>query len=262
MADAFIALTSPVGIVVLAITGAGIYLAVLVSLGGLGERNFSKASKIIFGILSVIMILFGASGIFAIVYPVISQNLPSIPRGFFITLLVILLSIAALFLLILGARKVIINFKSRTSAKHKSKVAEGIKWAHVIVPNENMWGQKMPTYAGIRVDSEETCKGVKAKLKSIVRIRNNGEKETLDLDEINPTNQFLRWSERVKCMLEIVDDSNNEPRLLFQNYRDYKINTGTFEFCIEISKPDGKSAEIKETLEVRKPYSEVKMKWV
>lgn len=152
--------------------------------------------------------------------------------------------------------------KANVKIPHLFRKSSPIVYKAVIVPNKNMWGQEMATYAGIRIDSEESCQGVKAKLKSIVRIRNNGDREPLNLDEINPTNQYLRWSERVKCMLEIVDDSNKEPRLLFQSYRDYKINTGTYELCFEILKPDSKPVEIKETLEIKKPYSTVKMKWL
>ena len=152
------------------------------------------------------------------------------------------------------------NSKEKIFPFQRQKTVK-IDYSPVVVSNKNWYGDKMPTYAGIRIDGEETCKGVKAILKSIVRVKSNGEIEPLGLNEINPTNQGLRWSERVKCMLEIADDSNNEPRLLFQSLRDYKVNAGTYKLCIEIIKPDSKPVEIKETLEIKKSYSKVEMKW-
>lgn len=255
MVDAFIALASPVGIVVLVITGAGIYLAVLVALGGIGERNFNKVSKIVFGILSTIMIVFGLLGIFAVIYPVLRQNLPSIPTGFFATLLVILLLIVLLLLLVIGTRKIIVYFKNKTRIKQSIKSVgpnEEINWVSVVYENRNIWGDHVATYAAIRIDNRSTPQDLNAHLVKVTR--NNTD---LPIDTINPTGNELRWvQEGNKCILQIVEERIESAYFIFKNRRESdQLPFGEYIIELKISdKLSEKTMGITKSLKIKKPH--------
>lgn len=73
--DVLLALVTPVGLISLLILGGGIFILVVASLGGWGERTAGPYARIFLGVLGTIITIFGIISVFIVVYPVIHPNI-------------------------------------------------------------------------------------------------------------------------------------------------------------------------------------------
>lgn len=243
----------------LAITGSGIFLAILVALGGWENRDLGKGAKILFGVISAILIIFGSIGIVAIIYPAISNNISSMQKDFSTTPSVspALLYTGILILLIVGGLIVRGQFKKRLQTKKNvllPKPTVEFKWASVVYENRNMWGDHMATYAAIRIDNRSNCRDLVARLFRVTQ--NNIE---LNIDMINPTGNDLRWSqEGNRCILQVVAERDETAVFVFMNKRESRpLEPG--EYTIEIVLSDMADSKARQTkivkkLMVKKPH--------
>ena len=74
-------LTSREGIVILVTLFIGLGLFVLVGIGGVGHRDFTKPFRVILAIISVVFIILGGIGVWLVAYPAISPGLEKIQEG-------------------------------------------------------------------------------------------------------------------------------------------------------------------------------------
>jgi hypothetical protein len=78
--DVLLNLVSPVGLIPLFILAGGIFIYVIVALGGWGERTITPDSKVFLGILGTVLSLIGLIGIILVVYPVVRPNVIQIQQ--------------------------------------------------------------------------------------------------------------------------------------------------------------------------------------
>jgi hypothetical protein len=75
---ALLALASPQGVVLLAITGGGIALFTIVGLGGIGTRDLAKPFKYFLGAIATLITIFGCVGLLLLSYPAVSPGIKMI----------------------------------------------------------------------------------------------------------------------------------------------------------------------------------------
>lgn len=80
--DILLALASPVGFIPLFILAGGIFMFVIVALGGWGERTLTQDSKVFLGILGTVLALTGLAGVILVTYPVVRPNIVMIQNDF------------------------------------------------------------------------------------------------------------------------------------------------------------------------------------
>lgn len=137
----------------------------------------------------------------------------------------------------------------------------------VIVQDKNIYGDHMTAYAGIRVDGLEGCTNLKAKLLK-VSIDSDGKSSEVDINNINPTGDNLRWNKTGNpCIVKVVNEPDENSYFVFENNRRSKaIKPGDYELKIEIIGEEMKKL-ITEVLKVKYPthsnrYHHTGLKWI
>lgn len=80
--DVLLSLASPIGLIPLFILAGGIFLYIIVALGGWGERTLTQNSKAFLGLLGTVLTFIGLFGIFLVVYPAVRPNIVMIQDDF------------------------------------------------------------------------------------------------------------------------------------------------------------------------------------
>jgi hypothetical protein len=254
--EIILALTSPEGVVMLIIAGAGLGLGILVGLGGYGDRNFPPLARWIFGVISGFLFIVGMAGVFAIISPKIELNNDYSFQDFHRiqiqpSVLISIFVVVFISLIVVLFRK---NRKFSLIKREGVLPKTNIQWNAVIVPNKYKYG-RTETYAGIRIDDEEKCSVFTARLVKVICDSN-----PLKLDVINPTNEPLRWDKKNNCVIKLINDEDGKIKFLFTT-RDYEIQSGLYDLTIEITKKGYVAEKINKTIAVKKSQSKNKIEW-